>query len=70
MNHVLKTVKQICEESQWDPHTIMRYAARADDPLPLRYVGETKKYGRVVESEFEEWFLRNSTLYRDRKVKG
>lgn len=67
---MLKTVKQLCEESQWDPHTIAKYAGRADDPLPIRYVGDSKKYGRVVESEFEEWFIRNSTLYRDRKVKA
>ncbi len=64
---MLKTVDQICAESKWDKHTVYRLAARAEDPLPLRYLKGTRKYGRVVESEFEEWWLRNSVQYRERK---
>ena len=64
---MLKTVSQVIAESKWDKATFYRYAGREEDPLPIRYVGDSRRCGRIVDSEFEEWFLRNSTLYRDRK---
>ena len=64
---MLITVQRLCEEAQLDKHTVYRLAARKDDPLPLRYLKGTKKYGRVLVSEFDDWWLRNSVQYQERK---
>lgn len=64
---MLITVSRLCEETQMDKKTVFRLASRESDPLPLCYLKGTRKYGRVLTDEFEEWWLRNSVPYTERK---
>lgn len=52
---------------QWHKRkeTIYEMAKRESDPLPLRYL-DGDRYGAVLESEFSEWFVRNTKLANER----
>ena len=61
------TVADMCEQMHMDKHTAYELAGREEDPLPLRYLRGNVKYGRILQSELDEWWLRNSVHYKDRK---
>ena len=44
----------------------MEYAARSEDPLPVRYVRGKVRSGFVLVSELDEWMARNTCLYMER----
>ena len=60
------TVTAMCEEMSMDKHTAYELAAREEDPLPLRYLKGNNRYGRILEDELKEWWLRNSVQYKER----
>ena len=44
--------------------TVLGYSKRADDPLPVRYIGEKKRGGIVIVAEANAWLERNSHIYQ------
>ena len=55
------SAKQVAEALGTNQTHVLEYARRKDDPLPLRYI-KGKRNG-----EFDEWLIRNTCLYNERK---
>ena len=64
---VMVTVGDLAEQMGKDNHTIYEWAARDEDPLPLRYEENTRRSGCIDVREFREWWARHSTHYKDRR---
>lgn len=47
--------------------TVLEYARRADDPLPLRYIKGKRNGGFVITADFVEWLERNTCAYSERR---
>lgn len=67
---VLLSTKEVASQLGTNPTTVLMYARRADDPLPLRYIKGKRNGGFVVVAEFVEWVGRNTCLYKDRPKQG
>lgn len=67
---VLLSTKEVASQLGTNPTTVQQYAAREEDPLPLRYIKGKRNGGFVVVGEFVEWLGRNTCLYRDRPRQG
>ena len=63
---VLMSVNDVQRQTGWSKPRIYDFAARADDPLPLRYVDGTERGGVVVVAELMAWLDRNSSMYAER----
>lgn len=63
---VLMSVNDVQRQTGWSKLRIFDFAARASDPLPLRYVDGTERGGVVVVAELVAWLDRNSILYAER----
>ena len=63
---VMITVAALAEQMGKDVHTLYEWAARRDDPLPLRYMRGQTRSGAILVSEFDEWWHRNSVQYMER----
>ena len=63
---VCVTVPQLAAQTGTKPSKLMEYAARSDDPLPVRYVRGKVRSGFVLVSELDEWMARNTCLYMER----
>ena len=65
MQPVVIALGELAEQMRKDVDTLRAWAAREDDPLPVRYGGA--RYGFLLVSEFEEWAKRNCALRLSRK---
>lgn len=63
---VLMSKSEVARQLGTNESTVGKYARRADDPLPLRYIKGKRNSGFVVVAEFVAWVERNTTLYRER----
>lgn len=63
---VCVTVPQLAAQTGTKPSKLMEYAARSEDPLPVRYVRGKVRSGFVLVSELDEWLARNTCLYMER----
>lgn len=63
---VLMSVNDVQRQTGWSKPRIYDFAARHDDPLPLRYVDGTERGGVVVVAELMAWLDRNSSMYAER----
>lgn len=59
-------VPKLAEELGTKPETLRQYAARKDDPLPIRYFKGKERSGFVVMQEFYPWLDRNTCMYAER----
>lgn len=60
-------VREIADQLGTNHSTILQYARREDDPLPLRYIKGKRNGGFVIVPEFVEWLERNTCSYAERK---
>lgn len=65
-SRVLMSVADMQRQTGWGRSRIYEYAARAADPLPLRYVDGMERGGVVVVDELLAWLDRNSVAYNER----
>lgn len=65
-NPVLMSINDVQRQTGWSKPRIYDFAARASDPLPLRYVDGTERGGVVVVAELIAWLDRNSSMYAER----
>lgn len=63
---VCVTVPQLAAQMGTKPSKLHDLAARADDPLPIRYVCGKERSGFVRVTELDEWLARNTCLYMER----
>lgn len=61
------SAKQVAEALGTNQTHVLEYARRKDDPLPLRYIKGKRNGGFVISWEFDEWLIRNTCLYNERK---
>ena len=66
MTPVMITVPDLAEQMGKDPGTVYGWAARDEDPLPLRYEKGTRRCGCIAVDEFSEWWRRNSVHYKEK----
>ena len=66
MGTVFTTVDEIKQQTGWGSNRVYEYAARAVDPLPLRYVNGSTRSGVVLTADLVEWFKRNSVPYSEK----
>lgn len=66
---IMTTVTELASQMHKDPAQLYAWAKRDNDPLPLRYI-DGERYGSIVVSEFEDWFVRNSQLMSERGGNG
>ena len=67
MQPVTMPAREIAEQLGTNHATVLQYARREDDPLPLRYIKGKRNGGFVIVSEFEDWLIRNTCSYEERK---
>lgn len=60
-------VREVAEQLGTNHSTILQYARREDDPLPLRYIKGKKNGGFILVSELSDWIVRNTCSYSERK---
>lgn len=65
-NPVLMSVADIQKQTGWSRTRIYEFAARALDPLPLKFVNGTNRGGVVVVAELLAWLDRNGCSYMER----
>lgn len=63
----LMNVTEISRQTGWSRPRIYDFAARPDDPLPLRKVNGTERGFVVVVSDFLAWLDRNTTMYAEKE---
>lgn len=63
---VCVTVPQLAKQTGTKPSKLMEYAARSEDPLPVRYVRGKVRSGFVLTPELYDWMARNTCLYMER----
>lgn len=66
MQPITLQTREIAEQLGTNHATVLEYARRTDDPLPLRYIKGKRKGGFVIVTEFEDWLKRNSCSYAER----
>lgn len=64
---VLITVPELAEQMHKDAAALYALSKRERDPLPVRYLEGSSRYGAVLVSEFEEWFKRNGRLPNEKE---
>lgn len=64
---VLITTKDVAQKLGTNHATVLEYARRQEDPLPLRYIKGKSNGGFVVVEEFLEWIKRNTCMFNERK---
>lgn len=62
------STKDVAEALGTNKTKVIEYAARKEDPLPLRYIKGKVNGGFVIAWEFDEWLMRNTVLYRERRA--
>ena len=62
---VMVTVSQLAEEMGMKKSTLYELARRENDPLPLRTLHGHKRSSSMLVSSWEEWFVRNSELFKE-----
>lgn len=65
MKPVNVTVSDLAEQMGVKTSTLYALARRDDDPLPLRTLNGFKRSSSMLVEEWEEWFQRNSELFRE-----
>lgn len=60
------TVKQLAEMWGTNVTTILSYAKRRTDPLPIRYIEGKTRGGFLSTAEVEAWVARNTVLHDER----
>ena len=58
--------KDVAAALRTNMNQIYEYAARKDDPLPLRYIKGKRNTGFVIVDEFNDWIKRNTCFYNER----
>lgn len=64
---VLMSVNDVQRQTGWSKPRIYDFAARPDDPLPLRKVNGTERGFVVVVNDFLAWLDRNTTMYAEKE---
>lgn len=57
------SVPEAAKEMGTKPETLREWAARAEDPFPIRILPWCTRNGRVSRAEMDAWYLRNATQY-------
>lgn len=65
MKPVNITVSDLAEQMGVKTNTLYALARRDEDPLPLRTLNGFKRSSSMLVSEWEEWFERNTELFRE-----
>lgn len=60
------STKEVAEALGTNVAHTLEYAARKDDPLPLRYIKGKRNGGFVIVEEFDDWIRRNTCFFNDR----
>jgi hypothetical protein len=62
--------REVAAQLGTNPATVLEYARRKEDPLPLRYIKGKRNGGFVVTADFLEWIDRNTCSYNERRDYG
>lgn len=62
------STKDVADALGTNQTCVLEYARREDDPLPLRYIKGKVNGGFVIAWEFDEWLMRNTVLYNERRA--
>ena len=65
MGPVMVTVGDLADQMHMNKATLYDLARRNDDPLPLRTLDGLKRSSSMLVSDWEEWFIRNSSLFKE-----
>lgn len=66
---VMVTVGDLAGQMHVKASTLYDLARREEDPLPLRTLDGFKRSSAMLYEEWREWFLRNSSLFKEVKHK-
>lgn len=64
---VMVTVGDLADQMHVKTTTLYELARREHDPMPLRTLHGFKRSSSMLVSDFEEWFVRNSELFKEVK---
>lgn len=67
---VLMSKSEVAAQLGTNESTVGRYARRAEDPLPLRYIKGKRNGGFVIVEEFLGWVRRNTCWITERDQYG
>ena len=62
---VMVTVSDLAEQMHMSTDTLYELARREEDPMPLRTIRGMKRSSSMLVSELEEWYVRNSDMFKE-----
>lgn len=63
---VTMPAREVAAQLGTNHSTVLQYARRKEDPLPLRYIKGKQNGGFVIVADFIEWLERNTCSYGER----
>lgn len=65
MKPVMVTIPDLAEQMHVQQHRLYQLCKREVDPIPARTPHGMKRSSAVLVSEWEEWWRRNSDLFKE-----